>query len=683
MSLSASFKTLSGNATIVSIGGEPAIRSQLFRAVVQRVQSFLNSYDDPNSISPMEGALKRCSHLAPNVASLFQNLFTPVAMFFNSKELKEAAIAATLFSDNPREQNKHLGKLLMALLDSGVSVGALAAPLLMGSAGNILLAARAGSAIAESLTLFKHGEARETVLSNFTSKIASNPALSKVLKFIAAKITEASTKTKVSVTNMKLSGTSEETKQHFDEFYQGYKAAYPEAQRESKENMLKYLAEGDQWNVHLIKVDGQLVGGFTTFLVQTKDGKKHLMVEQIFSKNPENAWEVVRAYADSIGADSMWHEVQMNENPPLGFSKVHAPHGQPALLDQEVGDDSLVMTCWFKDPRTTIKAQDYRDIVLKGWLGSWAHPDDPILKKLCAEIPTQGLIAIGKTERGFSLPSLEYDHQLIEKMAKRLDIKTEAYGLSLRELASKDPALAHQIVNELYPGFLESFPFESQQSSLEQMYSYLDQNRSSGTDLYVIFTQSPEGKFVFAAAHATTSLRHTDGSDVGFILYTWIDERMRGQKFGSELTDAIEDYFREMGITKIACEVNDPIKMSKREKEYDTRFSAPPEKRERFYEKNGYKKLDVFYEQGAIQEGGKPCKFLSIWVKGFESVTVQDYDNLIRELYLGGEEWDKSALDVVRKIRAQTSRQYGDDPSKQIRIIAGSKEDQKPAAAIS
>jgi hypothetical protein len=52
----------------------------------------------------------------------------------------------------------------MALLDSDMSVGTLAAPLLLGGTRNTLLAARAGSAIAESLSLRRSGKAKDTVL---------------------------------------------------------------------------------------------------------------------------------------------------------------------------------------------------------------------------------------------------------------------------------------------------------------------------------------------------------------------------------------------------------------------------------------------------------------------------------------------------------------------------------------
>jgi hypothetical protein len=82
MTLSASFKTLSGKETIASIGGEPAIRNELGSP---ESKVFFASYADPNSTSPIEEAQKRCAHLAPNVASLFQNLFSPLEMFFNSK----------------------------------------------------------------------------------------------------------------------------------------------------------------------------------------------------------------------------------------------------------------------------------------------------------------------------------------------------------------------------------------------------------------------------------------------------------------------------------------------------------------------------------------------------------------------------------------------------------------------
>lgn len=660
MSLSATLKGFNDTSLVsiggASINGERAKRSAILKDVLDRTKSFLHTYDDPTNINPVESILKRITLLAPNVASIFQGFFAPVAMFFNSKEIRETAKAATLFSGE--ERHKHLGQFLIALVDSGVSAGALISPLILGSAGNFILAARAGSAFSESLRIIQGKGDAETRISKIATKLTKNPILEKALLAVAEKISSFEEQINLSVTNMRLASTSPDVMKHFDEFYKGYEAAYPEAQRESKDNMLHYLANDKEWNVHLIKAGEELLGGFSTSLVVTKDGKTHLMVEQIYAKNKKAAWEVIKSYADSIGVDSMWHEVQKEEAAPPGFSKVHAPHGQPALLGQESGDDSLVMTCWFRDERREIKAQDYRDIVLKGWLGSWAHPDDPIFKRLCTEIPTQGLIATEKTERGFSAPTLEYKSELLDKIARPVKLnKRQGYQVSLKELAKLDVSLAHQIINEVYPGYLKAFPFASQQSALEQLHMYLDP--SASTDINIVFTKGQQ-KFKFAGAFVTSQLNYSDTEKVGYLSYVWVSSSVRG--IGKSLVNLVDQHFKENGIDRYILEANDPEKMSRQERNYDSTWSMSPEARESFYRKVGFLKTAAYYEQGAIQQGGEGCNFLSIWCKGFEKpITLEQFDVLMRELYLGEEPWDRDqALFAVANIRQKNAKKFGD-----------------------
>ncbi|GEM_PF-4089576 len=661
MSLAVSLKDFQ-NTSLVSIGGasihgERAKRSAILKNVLERTKSFLHTYDDPTNLDPVESVLKKITQIAPNVASVFQSFFTPVAMFFNSKEIKDTANAANHFSTNNNERHKYLGQFLIALVDSGVSAGALVSPLILGPAGNLILAVRAGAAFTESLRILQGKDDTETRIAKIATKLAKSPLLEKALSALAKKISSFEEQIHLSVTNMKLSTTSPEVLKHFDEFYKGYEAAYPAAQQESKENMLKYLANDNEWNVHLIKAGEELLGGFTTFLVEAKDGKKHLMVEQIYAKDKNAAWEVIQAYADSIGADSMWHEVQREEQAPPGFAKVHAPHGQPALLGQEIGDDSLVMTCRFSDGRTAINANDYREIVLKGWLSNWAHPDDPILRRLCNEIPSQGLIATEKTERGFSVPSLEYELELLDKIARPVKLtKGRGYQVSLKELAKLDISLAHQIINEIYPGYLKAFPFASQQSALEQLHLYLDP--SASTDINIIFTRGKK-KFKFAGAFITSQLNYSDNERVGYLSYVWANSAVKG--IGKSLVNLVDQYFKENGIERYILEANDPKKMSKQERNYDTTWSMSPEAREAFYIKAGFKKTAAYYEQGAIQPEGEGCNFLSIWCRGFEKpITLEQFDILMRELYLGEEPWDREqALFSVANIRQRNAKLFG------------------------
>ena len=403
-----SFSRLSARTNSFSqeIRAEKKLQHEIVLAALSRARGFFQDIlkpDDSPFDQKTELVSRRVLDTGANVATSVVNNLSPLSAVLNIKVLRDAATKLTVLKHHPAEAREARAEMLMSLAEIGVSAGAITAPLLFGFAGTVLLIARVASCIGDLYHLKKNQETKPNIIKKAALLLAARPSIANCLDRFAESIDHLEDKARTSYSGLKLAmmngKCTTEMQQVLNEFYSAYEKVYPDNQRERKENMVQYLAHDPEWDLHVVKSGEQVVGGFTTFVVDHPKYGKQLMLEQMFpprSKDLETyneVWKQIQEFARDNKCQGIWHEVGLNESAPPNFSIVEAFHAQPALNGSgsesaRQGDRNLRMSvCTLDDPGATqIGADKYRGIVLNGWIKTWAHSADPILKELSQKL---------------------------------------------------------------------------------------------------------------------------------------------------------------------------------------------------------------------------------------------------------------------------------------------------------
>lgn len=413
--LSLSRLSARSNQFAYEIRAEKKIQHEIILNALSRAKEFFSSIgksdDSPFDQKSVQVA-RRIFDAGSNTATSIVANLSPFSTLLNLKSLRDSATKLSLLSKHPQEARDARAEMILALAETGVGVGAIAAPLVFGAAGTVLLAARVASCIHDLCRLKRDKETQPGILKKAALALVTNPAVALCMDKLAVIISKIDDQAQNSYSELKLAmkngQCSAEMHSVLHQFYCAYERAYPESQRERKENMIKYLANDPEWDLHTIRENGVVVGGFTTFLVDHPKYGKQLMLEQMFpprSEDPklhEQVWVQIKQYAAEMNCRGIWHEVGLAEPAPPGFKIVDAFHAQPALNavgseGQREGDRGLRMSAYFPDNpgANGVDAAMYRAIVLHGWIKTWAHNADPILKDLTRELAKeQGSFAL-------------------------------------------------------------------------------------------------------------------------------------------------------------------------------------------------------------------------------------------------------------------------------------------------
>jgi hypothetical protein len=167
-------------------------------------------------------------------------------------------------------------------------------------------------------------------------------------------------------------------------------------------------------------------------------------------------------------------------------------------------------------------------------------------------------------------------------------------ALEMKTLYAQDPALAQRTVDALYPGYVAQFPDPAEHFSKADLTDLYVTDPDSATSLVLLKT----GDALVGAAHLTVP--PGAGAKHPYIDWGYKLPISKLKGIGGLVDDAAKDFALTSNPATKAMwiEVNDP-KMT-------TVDSMPPEKRNEFWGREGFRKLDVAYEQAPITPEFEP-----------------------------------------------------------------------------
>lgn len=178
------------------------------------------------------------------------------------------------------------------------------------------------------------------------------------------------------------------------------------------------------------------------------------------------------------------------------------------------------------------------------------------------------------------------------------------------------------IWEELYKVYERAFPIDEERDSLENLKKYIRFNIDGrfGPDEDPIARDNnlilkEDGKIV--AVRMVEWLRLKFGCSAGFATYTFVPEDLRGNGYSQPLIDIGNQLVKKQardaktGHIGFFSEINNPLRMDKRALEIDSRVMNPL-KRQLFWRRRGYRRVDAYYEQPAVNEGGEPVRYLDL-----------------------------------------------------------------------
>lgn len=189
-------------------------------------------------------------------------------------------------------------------------------------------------------------------------------------------------------------------------------------------------------------------------------------------------------------------------------------------------------------------------------------------------------------------------------------VKVDAI-VDLRYLLEKNPAEAMVLFDKGFQIYCDCFPDPSERESRDTLLAYL-----TDPDLnWRMYLAIAKDGAVIGGRHINVMQTTVPDQSVSFAweehLYLDPDPRYRRQGIGSSLVQKTNEALRDFGVGIGFSEQNDPYLMTTDEVQVDLESGISPEQRLKFWNRLGYRALDVPYAQPTL-DGGDPVYYLRL-----------------------------------------------------------------------